>query len=490
MSVIATGERGRVRVSARLLRLASEDRLVALMRDGSDAAFEVLFARHHRPLLAFCRHMLGSAEDAEDAVQHTFLAAYRDLLASEKEIRLRPWLYAIARNRCLSVLRTRRTQAVGGPHEEPSTEHLSAAVERRHDLRMLLGDLALLPDDQRAALVLTEIGEVPSDEIALVLDCRREKVKALVFQARSTLIANRASRETPCAEIRSQLANLRGSALRRSTLRRHLQACAGCREFRDEVKAQRRALSLILPVAPTAGLKALILGGGGGPAAGAAAGATLAGGGGAATGSVVTKALVAVALAGGGTAAVETTRDRDRAASPASPPAASPLPATRAERPAPAPAAAPPVAAETHEPSRRRSAARSPAPAEPRGRAAPTRQPKLAKAKERPAKAKAPRAAAPEPARSHGRPAEDPIAGPVKQPKAKQAPDRPAKAPKLRATAPPQAKLAPPAAVVEAKTQGAGAPGVHGAGPPADRPGAPPKDRVQGPPAHANRGAG
>ncbi len=65
------------RVPARLLRLASDERLVEHVRAGRSAAFEVLFDRHHRGLLAFCRHMLGSPEEAEDAVQHTFMAAYR-----------------------------------------------------------------------------------------------------------------------------------------------------------------------------------------------------------------------------------------------------------------------------------------------------------------------------------------------------------------------------------------------------------------------------
>src|SRR3954470_23225935 len=99
-------------VSARLLRIAPDERLVDLVRQGSQPAFEVLYDRHHRGILAFCRHMLANREEAEDAVQHTFMAAYRDLVGSEKDIQLRAWLYAIARNRCLSILRTRRERPV------------------------------------------------------------------------------------------------------------------------------------------------------------------------------------------------------------------------------------------------------------------------------------------------------------------------------------------------------------------------------------------
>ena len=286
------------RVPARLLRLASDERLVDALRGGSEAAFEVIYTRHHRGVLSFCRHMLGSVEEAEDAVQHTFLAAYRDLLRSDKPIHLRPWLYAIARNRCLSVLRARRERSLDAPIE-PSTEHLAHEVERRHDLRALLGDLAELAPDQRAALVLAELGDMSHDEIGAVLGCPKEKVKALVFQARSSLIASRTARETSCAEIREQLANLRGGSLRRNTLRRHLRECPGCRDYRDQVHAQRGALALILPVAPTLGLKAAVLG---------AAGVTAAGAGSA---SIAATAIVAVCVAGGGTAAVDIAREDD-----------------------------------------------------------------------------------------------------------------------------------------------------------------------------------
>jgi RNA polymerase sigma factor (sigma-70 family) len=303
MSATATGEheggrevrRRSARLPARLLRLASDERLVDALRGGSEAAFEVLYTRHHRGVLSFCRHMLGSVEEAEDAVQHTFLAAYRDLLRSGKPVQLRPWLYTIARNRCLSVLRARRERTSDEPLE-PSTEHLAQEVERRHDLRALLGDVAELPHDQRAALVLAELGDMSHDEIGDVLGCPREKVKALVFQARSSLITSRNARETPCADVREQLANLRGGALRRNSLRRHLRECPGCRDFRDQVIAQRSALALILPVAPSLGLKATVLG---------AAGVTAAGGGSAA----VVAGVVAVCVAGGGTAAVNVARD-------------------------------------------------------------------------------------------------------------------------------------------------------------------------------------
>src|SRR5580704_12049743 len=125
--------------SPRVLRVASDTHLVALVRDGRAAAFEALYDRHSRAILSFCRHMLGSVEEAEDAVQHTFLAAYNDLIASHKPIQLRPWLFTIARNRCYSVLRARRERPLDDV-DELATEGLASQVQRRQDLRDLVGD--------------------------------------------------------------------------------------------------------------------------------------------------------------------------------------------------------------------------------------------------------------------------------------------------------------------------------------------------------------
>jgi RNA polymerase sigma factor (sigma-70 family) len=291
--------------SPRLLGLAGDDRLVALIRAGNEAAFEAVYERYHRPLVSFCRHMLGNPDDAAEAVQQAFLSAYRDLTTSEKAIELKPWLFTIARNRCRSTLRARREHA-NVDLAEPATEGLAADVQRREDLRELLGDIARLPEDQRAALVLAELGSLGHEQIGEVVGCSRAKVKALVFQARSSLATSREARATSCQDVREQLAVLRGGALRRTTLRRHLRDCPGCRTFNDEVRRQRKAFAVILPVAPVAGLKDAVLSGAG--ATGGAAAATTAGGGAAGVvgalgaNSLAVKVLVGAAILGGATA--------------------------------------------------------------------------------------------------------------------------------------------------------------------------------------------
>jgi RNA polymerase sigma factor (sigma-70 family) len=298
------------------LRDADDAQLVARVRAGDDVAFEAIYDRYSRSLLAFCRHMLGGREEAEDALQQSLACAYRTLRGGERDIALRPWLFTIARNRCLSTLRMRRETAVDIDETQsppPSFDGLAAEVQRRAELRELVADLQAIPADQRAALVLFELGDHSHSEIAQVLDVRSEKVKALIFQAREALRRTREARETPCPEIREQVAVLTGRVPHRGMLRAHLDRCAPCTDFAAEVRRQRAALAVILPVAPTVGLKgsvlASVLGGGGAAAAGgagggaAAAGGLAAGGGGAAAAGGGAGGLAGGAIVAGGTSA-------------------------------------------------------------------------------------------------------------------------------------------------------------------------------------------
>src|SRR2546423_11925564 len=296
------------------------------MRAGSEAAFEVVYERYGKSILSFCRHMLGSQEEAEDALQQVFASAYRDLgRADERELRLKPWLYTIARNRCLSMLRARREEV--HVDWEPATAGLAEQVEQRAELRELVRDLGDLPAEQRAALLLAEVADLSHVEIGQVLDCEAARVKALVYRARSSLIERREARDTPCDEIREQLSVLSGGSLRRSVIRHHLSSCDGCRAYREQVKRQRQLLAVALPVVPPAWLKASVLGGGGGAAGGlggAATGASVAGAGAAGPigSAVLTKAAVLAVLAGGGAVATQAVIDHHGALKSTPPPAA------------------------------------------------------------------------------------------------------------------------------------------------------------------------
>ena len=114
----------------------------------------------------------------------------------------------------------------------------------------MLQDLAALPTDQREALVLAELHDNSHAQVAEILGCAQNKVKSLVFQARTSLMQSREAREVRCEEVQSQLSVLRGGSLRRTVLRRHLAECEACRLFGAEVKRQRAALAMVLPVMP------------------------------------------------------------------------------------------------------------------------------------------------------------------------------------------------------------------------------------------------
>jgi RNA polymerase sigma factor (sigma-70 family) len=303
------------------LRWQTRDaRLIERVRNGDSQAFEQIYARYQPEILSFCRHLTGQREDAEDAVQHTFLSAYSQLVESEGKVELRPWLFTVARNRCLSLLRARGVRGVESLTDSArSVDGLASEVERRQELRDLVTDLGRLPEPQRAALLLSQVDSMSHGEIGAVLGVAPEKVKALVFQARSSLVATREAREAPCSDVRSQITTARGAALRRRTLRRHIHECQGCREFETELLRQRHNLDVLLPVIPTAGLHRAVLdalatregpstaagvGGAGAIAAGSAGGS-----GGGLAGSLVTlgtqgvaKLAVVGVVAAGGTA--------------------------------------------------------------------------------------------------------------------------------------------------------------------------------------------
>lgn len=312
------------RVPKRLLALRGDDALVERLRTGDEAAFEVLFDRYSAPLLSFCRHMLGRAEEAEDAVQQVFGSAHADLQRNDRELELKPWLYAIARNRCLSILRARREQP--DDQIEPTlTTGLQEEVQERADLRQLVADLGDLPDNQRAALLLTELEDLSHAQAATVLDCEASQVKGLVFRAREGLIERRDARAAPCEEIRAQLATARKGALRRGRLRHHLAECPGCTAYLEDIRRQRKMMALILPVIPATGFKrgvlaAVGIGGSGGAGGAAMVGSSVLGG-------TAAKVAAVAVLAGGAGVATEQAVDRDR------PPEPTPAPAAAKARP-------------------------------------------------------------------------------------------------------------------------------------------------------------
>jgi RNA polymerase sigma factor (sigma-70 family) len=287
---------------------------VVLVRRGTSAAFETLVARYHTRLLAFCRHMLGSHEDAEDVLQEAFAAAYNAMLADERPINVRPWLYRIARNRCLNHLR--KAQAVGVDSMDVHlSEHGATTADKVHsreDFRALLSDIAALPESQRTALVLREMEALSYEQIAEAMETTIPSVKSLLVRARVSLAEASEARQLTCDEVRLELGQIAEGLLRKPTppVRRHLRACQRCDDFQGELKKTNKALAALLPIGPFVLLHKVALthlghSAGSSAAAGSGLGASTATGAGAAAGTSAaagTGAVGGVGTAAGGTA--------------------------------------------------------------------------------------------------------------------------------------------------------------------------------------------
>src|SRR2546421_2432300 len=236
-----------------LLRLQSDERLVVLTRRGNQAAFEALVGRYEARLLAFCRHMLNSTEDAEDVLQEVFAASFNAMTADARPINARPWLYRIARNRCLNHLRrpTSAGQDTMDVFETDGGATTADTVHKREEFRQIVADVQQLPEPQRTALLLREIDALSYDDIAAAMDTTVPSVKSLLVRARVSLAEAAEARLLTCDEVRLELGQVaEGLARSSAPVRRHLKGCERCRVFRGELRRANRALAAVYPLGP------------------------------------------------------------------------------------------------------------------------------------------------------------------------------------------------------------------------------------------------
>ena len=244
--------------------------------------------------------MLGSKEDAEDVLQEVFAAAFNAVLADEREINVRPWLYRIARNRSLNHLR--RTTSIGvdtmDVHFAEGGLSTTDKVMRRENFRELIADVQELPETQRTALLLREIDALSYEQIAQAMETTVPSVKSLLVRARISLAEAAESRKLSCEEVRLELGEAAEGLGKVSTpARRHVRGCERCRSFRKQLKDNNKALAAILPVAPLFLAKKLLLAKLGSTAS--AGGAHVAGSAGAGIGAGASAGAGAGAAAGG-----------------------------------------------------------------------------------------------------------------------------------------------------------------------------------------------
>src|SRR5919107_6177939 len=189
-------------------------------RAGDEAAFRELTEPYRRELHVHCYRILGSVQDAEDAMQETLLAAWRGLDRFEERATLRAWLYRIATNRCLNALRdsARRPSGhratLGLPFEPPAPTRMgeplwlepypdalldelpdaAAGPEARYETKEAVGlafvtGLQQMAPRQRAVLVLRDVLGFQASEVAAMLETSEASVTSLLQRARATIDA-------------------------------------------------------------------------------------------------------------------------------------------------------------------------------------------------------------------------------------------------------------------------------------------------------------
>jgi RNA polymerase sigma factor (sigma-70 family) len=169
------------------LRHASDECLVALTRGGSERAFAEIMRRYQRPLQFYCVHLVG-APRAEDAVQQAFMQAFVSLRDGERrEISLRPWLYRIARNCAIDLL---RKQPFDHDQLDPDFDGMPqppGVFEQKEELARIVAAIQALPERQRRALTLRELEGRSYGEISAELGHTDSGVRQLIFRARTAL---------------------------------------------------------------------------------------------------------------------------------------------------------------------------------------------------------------------------------------------------------------------------------------------------------------
>jgi RNA polymerase sigma factor (sigma-70 family) len=318
------------------LRLLGDERLARLVERDREGAFATLYERYHAPLFRYCVSILGDREDAHDALQSTLTNAFVALRGGKRDAPVRPWLFRIARDEAISLLR-RRTRVA--PPSFASAGRLAPSAEdeaaERARLAVLVADLRALPPRQRDVLLMREVSGLSHEEIAIALGISMSTVRGALFRARCALVEFQEGRSATCETVRHAISDDERGAVRHRHVSAHLRDCNSCAAFAASIRLRRRdwhALASPLPPIAMADLLARIAGAGAGHGAtgagsavvGAGAGHGATGAGGAVVGagtqtltaSLVAKATLGVVIAASATATLNGVSS-SRAQSPA-----------------------------------------------------------------------------------------------------------------------------------------------------------------------------
>ncbi|HWX43904.1 MAG TPA: RNA polymerase sigma factor [Solirubrobacteraceae bacterium] len=195
-------------------RLLSDERLAKLAGRGDARAFTTLYERHHQAIYRYCRSIVRNDHDAQDALQSAMARAYMALCASERDLAVRPWLFRIAHNEAISILRRRPQEDQLVDVHESLDSDVERTAEERERLCILLADLQALPERQRAALLMRELSGLSIEEIAGALSVSTGAAKQTLFEARSSLHEFAKGRAMECEAVRRAISERDGRVLR------------------------------------------------------------------------------------------------------------------------------------------------------------------------------------------------------------------------------------------------------------------------------------
>lgn len=175
----------------------TDEELVSRSMGGDPESFNQLIKRWERPIYALAYRTIGREDDARDVVQETFLRAFRGLSGFKGQAKFSSWLYRITLNLCRDWMRRqRRAPVIATPDgvdlvelagESANVETADAAVARKDLSRMVARAMTVLPEEQRAAIVLKEYHGLTFQEIADLLGCPLSTVKTRLYQGLSVL---------------------------------------------------------------------------------------------------------------------------------------------------------------------------------------------------------------------------------------------------------------------------------------------------------------
>jgi len=175
----------------------TDDELVARSMGGDAESFNQLILRWERPIYALAYRVIGREEDARDVCQETFLRAFRALPGFKRQAKFSSWIYRIALNLCRDwIRRQRRAPVMQMPEgvdpgelmaEQGPVESIEDLVGRRQLSEVVEETMALLPEEQRTAIILKEYHGMTFQEIADMQGCPLSTVKTRLYQGLTVL---------------------------------------------------------------------------------------------------------------------------------------------------------------------------------------------------------------------------------------------------------------------------------------------------------------